>query len=94
MRSPPESFQTAKKKEVVKSEAYRKEGWGSGLFSQMKMCFRREEAGCCRSRDPGLSAPAFWGIQLHGCLKYKSLRGHTKILKYLYHSGDESQPIF
>jgi len=44
--------------------------------------------------DPGLSVHAFWEIQLHRCLKYKSLRGHIKMLHYLYHSGNQSQPFF
>jgi hypothetical protein len=43
--------------------------------------------------DPGLSAPAFWEIQLHGCLKYKGLRGYIRILQYFYHSGSESQTL-
>ncbi len=44
--------------------------------------------------DPRLSAPAFREIQLHGCLKYKSLRGYIRILQYFYHSGDQSQTFF
>ena len=41
--------------------------------------------------DPGLSAPAFGEIPLHGCLKYKGLRGYIRILHYFYHGGGESQ---
>jgi len=44
--------------------------------------------------DLGFSAPAFREIQLHGCLKYKSLRGYIRILQYFYHSGDLSQTFF
>jgi len=44
--------------------------------------------------DTELLVLAFREIPLHGCLKYKSLRGHRKILHYSYHSDDESQTIF
>jgi hypothetical protein len=53
-----------------------------------------QERGSRMLLDPGFSAPAFGKIPFHGCLKYKILRGHTKVLGYFYHSGSESQILF
>jgi hypothetical protein len=53
-----------------------------------------QERGSRMLLDPGLSVPAFRAVQPHRFLKYKSLRGHIKILQYSYHSGDQSQTFF
>lgn len=53
-----------------------------------------QERGSRMWLDSGLSVPAFGEIQLHGSVKHKSLRGQVSILRYSYHSGDNSQSFF